>query len=141
VISATQAVLQAAAPVSVDAVRQSPPLICFSATMREQSQALKRFLLEKLYRHPQVLDTTGQAQQVVRDLFACYLTQPDRLPESHQRRLATAMTREPVPERALARTVADYIAGMTDRFALREHQRLTGQRLLFEPFCASSPFG
>jgi dGTPase len=54
------------------------------------------------------------------------------MPESHQRRLAAALESEPVSERALARIVADYIAGMTDRFALREHQRLTGQRLLFE---------
>jgi dGTPase len=132
VISATQAALRAAAPGSVDAVRQLPPLIQFSAAMREQSQMLKRFLLDKLYRHPRVLDTTGQAQQVVRDLFGRYLAQPDHMPESHQRRLAAALESEPVSERALARIVADYIAGMTDRFALREHQRLTGQRLLFE---------
>jgi dGTPase len=134
VIGATQGALQEAAPSSVDAVRQLPPLICFSASMREQSQALKRFLLEKLYRHPRVLDTTGQAQQVVRDLFACYLAQPQGMPESHCRRLDAALAQESLPERALPRTVADYIAGMTDRFALREHQRLTGSRLLFESF-------
>lgn len=134
VISATQGALQATAPGTVDAVRHAPPLVQFSAAMRAQSQALKRFLLDELYRHPRVLDTTGQAQQVVRDLFARYLTEPDSMPASHQRRLATELTHEPVPERALARTVADYIAGMTDRFALREHQRLTGQHLLFEPF-------
>jgi dGTPase len=132
VIQATQAALQLAAPDTVDAVRRLPPLIQFSAAMREQSQMLKRFLLDKLYRHPRVLDTTGQAQQVVRDLFERYLAQPDHMPESHQRRLAAALESEPVSERALARIVADYIAGMTDRFALREHQRLTGQRLLFE---------
>jgi dGTPase len=134
VISATQGALQTAAPSSADAVRLLPALIQFSAAMREQSQVLKRFLLEKLYRHPQVLATTGQAQQVVRDLFEAYLAQPDHMPESHRRRLAAALVSELVPERALARIVADYIAGMTDRFALREHQRLTGLRLLLGPF-------
>ena len=130
VISATQAALQTAAPADADAVRQLPPLIQFSAPMRDKSQALKSFLLQKLYRHPRVLQTTGQAQQVVRDLFDRYLTQPDNMPESHHRRLVTARLTEPLPERALPRIVADYIAGMTDRFALREHERLTGLRLL-----------
>jgi dGTPase len=105
-------------------------LIQFSAAMREQSQTLKSFLLEKLYRHPQVLETTGQAQQVVSDLFERYLAQPSSMPESHHRRLAAAQATELVAGRALPRIVADYIAGMTDRFALREHERLTGLRLL-----------
>ena len=130
VIRATQGALQTAGPGTVDVVRHSPSLIQFSATMREQSQMLKSFLLEKLYRHPQVLETTGQAQQVVRDLFERYLAQPNHMPESHHRRLAAAQATELVPGRALPRIVADYIAGMTDRFALREHERLTGLRLL-----------
>jgi dGTPase len=130
VISATQAALQKAAPVNVHAVRNLPPLIQFSAAMREKSKVLKSFLLKKLYRHPQVMQTNGLAQQVVRDLFDNYLAQPDNMPESHQRRLAAAQATDPVPSHALARTVADYIAGMTDRFALREHERLTGLRLL-----------
>ena len=134
VINATQGALQAAAPGTVDEVRRSPALVQFSTAMRAQSQALKSFLLEKLYRHPRVLATTAQAQQVVRDLFACYLAQPDHMPDSHRHRLAAALAHEPLPKRALARTVADYIAGMTDRFALREHQRLTGQSLVFDSF-------
>ncbi|MDD2919244.1 deoxyguanosinetriphosphate triphosphohydrolase [Rhodoferax sp.] len=130
VISATRGALQTAAPADADAVRQLPPLIRFSAPMRDKSQTLKSFLLQKLYRHPRVLQTIGQAQQVVRDLFDRYLTQPDHMPESHHRRLASAQASEPLPEYALPRIVADYIAGMTDRFALREHERLTGLRLL-----------
>ncbi|PKO60053.1 MAG: deoxyguanosinetriphosphate triphosphohydrolase [Betaproteobacteria bacterium HGW-Betaproteobacteria-18] len=130
VISATQAALQTAAPADADAVRQLPSLIQFSAPMRDKSQALKSFLLQKLYRHPQVLQTIGQAQQVVRDLFDRYLAQPGNMPESHRRRVETARKTELLPERALPRIVADYIAGMTDRFALREHERLTGLRLL-----------
>jgi dGTPase len=78
---------------------------------------LKRFLREKLYRHPRVRDTTDQAKEVVADLFAAYSNDPTRIP-GH------------VPGvRKAGRSVADYIAGMTDRFALREHTRLTGKQL------------
>ena len=65
-----------------------------------------------------MVDTTAQARQVVRELFAAYLDRPAELRPSFAER----------PDRE--RAVADYIAGMTDRFALREHERLTGQRLL-----------
>lgn len=133
VIRATRSALQRAQPDAVDAARHLPALVQFSAEMRSQSQALKSFLLQKLYRHPQVLDTTGQGQQVVRDLFACYLAQPDHMPEGHHRSLASARGYESLSERALPRVVADYIAGMTDRFALREHERLTGSRLRLGP--------
>ena len=133
VINASRSALQQAQPDSADAVRHLPPLIRFSAAMREQSQALKSFLLQKLYRHPQVLYTTGQGQQVVRDLFGCYLANPDNMPDGHHRWLDSALAHESLPERALPRVVADYIAGMTDRFALREHERLTGSRLMLEP--------
>ncbi|MBA4215407.1 MAG: deoxyguanosinetriphosphate triphosphohydrolase, partial [Polaromonas sp.] len=85
--------------------------------MRQQSQVLKAFLLKNLYRHPQVVETTGRARQVVTELFALYLARPQELPEAHGRH----------PQRA--RAVADYIAGMTDRFAIREHQRLSGSVL------------
>ncbi|MBL8303765.1 MAG: deoxyguanosinetriphosphate triphosphohydrolase, partial [Ideonella sp.] len=78
---------------------------------------LKRFLRDKLYRHPQVLDTTGRARQVVDDLFAAYLADAALLPPAVQ-------ARAPQP-----RAIADYLAGMTDRFAVREHRRITGQRL------------
>ena len=86
--------------------------------MRERSAALKSFLLRNLYRHPQVVATTGHARQVVRELFAAYMDEPREMP-------ADFAAREHRP-----RAVADYIAGMTDRFAAREHERLTGQRLL-----------
>ena len=118
VIDATGAALQAAAPHSADDARRAGVLVMFSADMRAQSSALKRFLFANLYRHPQVVDTTAQARQVVRELFAAYLDRPAELRPSFAER----------PDRE--RAVADYIAGMTDRFALREHERLTGQRLL-----------
>jgi dGTPase len=86
--------------------------------MREQSRELKRFLFANLYRHPQVMQTTDQARQVVRDLFSAYVHSPHEMQADFARREDTH------------RAVADYIAGMTDRFAAREHARLTGQQVL-----------
>ncbi len=120
VIDATQHVLQNVQPVAVDDVRQHAPMVCFSHSMRENSSMLKAFLLSNLYRHPQVAQTTQQAQQVVRELFDFYLTDPNEM----QAGFATRF------DMSRARVVADYIAGMTDRFAAREHERLSGQRLL-----------
>ncbi len=118
VIDATRAALAAAAPPDADAARLAGPLVRFGDAMRAQSSQLKHFLLRNLYRHPQVMATTGTARQVVRELYAAYLAQPGEL----QAGFAARADRE--------RAVADYIAGMTDRYALREHERLTGQRLL-----------
>ena len=86
--------------------------------LRQASAELKRFLFQALYRHAQVQQSTERARQVVHELFVAYVQQPDQMPPEH--------AAQPQRERA----VADYIAGMTDRFALREHQRLTG-RVLF----------
>ena len=115
VLSATQNALAQYAPDSVAAVRASPALVQFSAPMQQRSTQLKSFLLNHLYRHPQVMQTTDWARQVVGELFAAYLAQPDEMPQGHAKR------------DNLPRAVADYIAGMTDRFASREHGRLTGQ--------------
>lgn len=130
VIAATQAALDEAQPADVSAVRVLPGLVQFGPSMRAQSKQLKAFLLQQLYRHPQVIHTTNQARQVVRDLFTVYLARPQEMPERYQWRLQKTHPLDPA--NALVRTVADYIAGMTDRFALREHQRLTGQTLLKE---------
>lgn len=118
VIHATQAALAREQPDSADAARRCGPLVGFSAGMRERSAELKRFLRHNLYRHPQVVETTGQAKQVVRDLFGAYLSDPSRMQAGFAARAD------------VARAVADYIAGMTDRFAAREHERLTGRKLL-----------
>ncbi|MBB6561071.1 dGTPase [Acidovorax soli] len=124
VIDATSAALARAAPASADAVRLSAPLVCFSEPMREQSVVLKRFLFKNLYRHAQVMETTGRAKQVVRDLFTAYLQSP------HEMKPAFAQQASAGDMAVKARAIADFIAGMTDRFAVREHQRLTGLRLL-----------
>lgn len=118
VIDATSRALRAANPLSADAARTAGPLVSFSDEMRSQSGALKAFLFQNLYRHPQVVSTTDRARQIVRELFAAYVAEPNEMGES----FAARGDRE--------RAVADYIAGMTDRFAMREHERLTGRRLL-----------
>ena len=118
VIDATRALLAQAAPATPDAARRCAPLVKFSANMSEQSAVLKHFLLHKLYRHPQVMDITGRAKQVVRELFLAYMHDAAQMPPNFASRADRA------------RAVADYIAGMTDRFAGREHERLTGRKLL-----------
>ncbi len=115
VMAATSAGLSQWQPDSVDAVRQAPPLLRFSDSMRAESTVLKRFLFANLYRHAQVVGKTAQAQQVVRELFVCYMDDPTQMKGSR------------AAEASVARAVADYIAGMTDRFAAREHERLTGR--------------
>lgn len=129
VIATTRAALAECAPADADAVRQAGrPLVGFSEGMRAESQTLKRFLFSQLYRHPQVMQTTRQAQQVVRELFAIYMQRPQEMKPAFAARAAQAVA-EGATERQ-ARTVADFVAGMTDRFAGSEHQRLTGQRLV-----------
>ncbi|WP_343622813.1 deoxyguanosinetriphosphate triphosphohydrolase [Roseateles puraquae] len=118
IIDATRAALETAHPESIDAVRHAEkPLLRFSPEMRAKSTALKRFLFANLYRHPQVQSTRARAEQVLRDLFAAYVGDVSQMPADFASR----------PDRE--RACADYIAGMTDRYALREHQRLTGQTL------------
>jgi len=114
VIDISRARIEASGVRCVDDVREQGTLVAFSDEMRDQSLELKQFLLRNLYRHPQVLETTERARRVVTELFASYLARPQELPPGHQ------------PASHRARAVADYIAGMTDRFAIREHERLSG---------------
>jgi dGTPase len=118
VIDTTRAAIATAGVQTADEARLAGPLLRFSDEMHAQSAQLKKFLFARLYRHPQVTHIMGQAKQAVRELFEAYLAQPTEMrPEFAQRA-------------DHHRAVADYIAGMTDRFALREHERLTGTRLL-----------
>ena len=129
VISASGIALAQAAPQNPDAARQLPTLIQFAAPMRERSVQLKRFLLQNLYRHPQVMQMTRQASQVVTDLFKAYLAAPGEMQAGFAARAFEAHDTLGATD-SPARVAADYIAGMTDRFAVREHERLTGTRLL-----------
>ena len=115
VIDSTAAALAVARPADADAARQMSRLLRFSEPVQADSTALKRLLFAALYRHPQVMRTTDVARQVVRELFAAYVAAPAEMPADH----AAMSDRH--------RAVADYVAGMTDRFAAREHRRLTGR--------------
>ena len=86
--------------------------------MAEENQALREFLYERMYRHPRVKAITDNALKVVRELFAQMLARPELLPEGWRAKADGA------GGTGTARLVADYIAGMTDRFALDEHVRL-----------------
>ncbi len=126
VIDATTQAIADVGIASVDAVRQGPPLICFTADMAAQSAVLKQFLLKNLYRHPKVSETTESAKQVVRELFAAYMADPLQMPQAHTDRF-DGVDLPYSPGTRPERVVADYIAGMTDRFASREHERLVGR--------------
>ena len=129
VISATEAAIAQENPTSVSDIRLAPPLVQFNAPMKQQSQVLKAFLLSQLYRHPQVMDMTGQAQEVVRELFAQYMAAPHEMGAGVLARSEAGVS-DSDSDASRARRVADYIAGMTDRFAGREYERLTGQAWL-----------
>ena len=130
VVAATQAGIDAVQPTCVSDVRSASALVRFSPSMRRQSTELKSFLFHQLYRHPQVTQTMDLAKQVVRELFDAYTLNPLEMQAGPTRALLShgkAVCADPFP---VQRAVSDYIAGMTDRFASREHERLTGQRLL-----------
>ena len=129
VVDATRGMLQAAAPASVAEVRRQGPLVQFGAAMGAQSSGLKSFLLRNLYRHPQVMETTHQAKRIVTELFAAYRADPREMQPGFVAR-SRLVSESPDGSAVTTRVVADYIAGMTDRFAAREHERLTGRRML-----------
>ena len=101
-------------PRSLDDVRAAPPLIGFSPAVAREQVELKRFLRQHLYRHYQVTRTTNKAKRVLAELFHAFMDEPGLMPPQDQ---AKAVGNR-------ARAVADYVAGMTDRFAMREHRRL-----------------
>ena len=112
-----------AAPRSADDVRRHRgPLIAFSDSMLQQMQGLREFLHARMYRHERVNQERESARRVVRALFAVYLEGPERLPLEWRARADRPRTPK------TARLVADYIAGMTDRFAFQDHARVFGER-------------
>jgi dGTPase len=111
--------LAALAPRSADDVRRATrPVGAFSREVGEEDRAIKSFLKPRMYRHPRVMKVMDQAADVVRDLFARYSARPQDMPAEWREQLAGR------DEAARARHIADFIAGMTDRYALAEHARL-----------------
>ena len=115
-IVTSSALLADAAPKSLDEVRASPPLIRFSDPMRKDATELKRFLRENLYRHYKVNRMRVKASRIVRELYHAFMAEPVLLPPDYQEKSGDVGKQ--------ARMIADYIAGMTDRYAIREHRRL-----------------
>ena len=123
VIHASGERLQAAMPKDIDAVRaHGAPLISMSENVRDQHLELKRFLRERVYRHHRVLRMTSKARRVLEALFAAFMADARLLPEDYCEAAIQAEAAD--GPRGRARTVADYIAGMPDRYAILEHRRL-----------------
>lgn len=122
-IETTRARIAEAAPRTIDDVRtQRTGLVGFSPEIRERNLELKRFLRTQLYRHYRVHRMTAKAQRVVRELFVAFMDDPGLLPPEHQGLARQAEEAQGLGGRA--RAVADYIAGMTDRYAIAEYGRL-----------------
>jgi dGTPase len=100
---------------SLEDVREAPALIAFSEKLNKQQRELKKFLHSHLYRHYRVMRMSAKAQRIISDLFGVFM---------EDRRLLPFQTPDSLAEADRARVVADYIAGMTDRYAIREHKRI-----------------
>jgi len=123
VIRTSAALLRAAAPADIDAVRaHGAPLIAMSAEISAQHLELKRFLRERVYRHHRVLRMTSKARRVLENLFSAFMGDTRLMPEEYCE--AARGTEAADGPRGRARIVADYVAGMTDRYAILEHRRL-----------------
>jgi dGTPase len=115
-VSGMRRALTALRVASVDDIRRLPVLAAPSSELAEKKRGLESFLWNEVYRHSIVVARRGVAQQALREMFAIYVAAPDRMPPKFQQLDVTDGT---------PRAVADYIAGMTDRFAVEEHRRLT----------------
>lgn len=102
------------APGDIDAVRIGPPLISFSPEVKELQRELQSFLRARLYRHYRVQRMANKAKRIIRELFSAFLEEPMLLPPDYQKRAS-----DDAP-----RAIADYVAGMTDRYAIKEHRRI-----------------
>ncbi len=123
-LSETRRRLERQAPRSVAEVRGAGgPTVAFSGAMRQNDRVLRAFLFTRMYRHYLVNRQTSKAKRVVGELFGLYMQEPNTLPEDWRREAESARD-----ETARARVVADYIAGMTDRYALEAHRKL------FDPY-------
>jgi len=121
-IATTRGRIQASGIETLEDVRSADrPLVGLSDELAAANRQLKRFLNQRLYRHPRIEKTRDTYRQILTDLFTAYRENPALLPESQRRRGV---------EEGIVRLIADYIAGMTDRYALEEHRRLFGATTL-----------
>lgn len=128
-IDTSTARLERHQPENLEAVRKAPePLIAFSEEMQEKNLELKQFLRKHLYSHYRVLRMTAKATRVLHELFDVFMADVRLLPPDTQQDMAQMEAEHGLSGRA--RAVADYIAGMTDRYAIAEHERLLNPRQL-----------
>ncbi|NOX07983.1 MAG: deoxyguanosinetriphosphate triphosphohydrolase [Gammaproteobacteria bacterium] len=121
--------LAEAQPVDSQAVRQqTQALISFSPAMKQQSLQLKQFLRKNLYRHYRVLRMSSKATRVLRKLFDAFMDEPELLPVDAWQQTQKLQQLSGTP--GMARAIADYIAGMTDRYAITEYERIYNPREL-----------
>jgi dGTPase len=128
-IEATSRNLARVRPASIEDVRHAPTLVAHSDEVAAQAAQLKRFLFKNLYRHYRVMRMANKAKRVVTGLFNAFTEDPRLLPPAYQARLPAAEesandAAAPVHGSSQARLISHYIAGMTDRYALKEYQRL-----------------
>lgn len=122
-IETSESLIHAANPENIEAVRAAThPLINLSETALSQHIELKQFLRQHVYRHYRVLRMTNKAQLVVKSLFRAFMDSPELMPPEYQQAAKEATKQS--GDNGMARTVADYIAGMTDRYAVLEHERM-----------------
>jgi dGTPase len=123
VIQSSTERLQRANPADIDAVRtHSQPMMGMSEPMRAQHLELKQFLRDQVYRHQRVLRMTTKAKRVVKELYGAFMEDTKLMPAEYRDNAQRAQERDGIAGRA--RIVADYIAGMTDRYAIVEYRRL-----------------
>ncbi len=121
VITVAKNRLDAAQPKSVDDIRaMGTTIIRFSKPLFQDLKAVRSFLFTRMYRAPSVMEERARVSAVLHDLFPMFMADPRLLPVEWQQDVAMA-----ADQTALARIVADYVSGMTDRFAIQEHARLT----------------
>ena len=113
-VHTSEANIRGAGVQSLHEVRQAGPLVAFSERIREEQLQLKQFLRRNLYRHYKVMRMTKKAERIITDLFGAFFQEPRLLPQEHHEKAAADK----------ARAIADYVAGMTDRYAVREYRRL-----------------
>lgn len=114
-LAETESRIAGAGIANVADVEAAPYLVGFSQQMEHANRALKSFLRTRLYRHYQVVRMTTKARRIIRDLFSAFAEDPNLLPEQYQLN---------AQKEGMHRAIADYIAGMTDRYAVKEHRRL-----------------
>ena len=120
VIEQSNLMLEELSPRSVSDIRNANyPVVQFSASVIEKLNTIRNFLFVKMYRAPSIMDMRAKVTKIVDDLFCCFMEQKDILPIKWQNEL-----REGKSEQEMARIVVNYISGMTDRFAMKEHNRL-----------------